>query len=182
MNDKTTTILIVSGTIVLATGICVVGYYYRGKLLTSMIDAGNKEKINELMPIYKRLYENFFADLKLKGYTPLVTSGLRTFAKSQELYLQDSRNAKPGYSLHNYGIACDINIMKPNFIGMLQSDKDWAPIVKIAKKNGLDWGGEIIPGYKDRVHFQPKNFPYKGSELLAMKNDGKVDSKGFVKV
>jgi hypothetical protein len=182
MDDKKATILIVSSSILLAAGIGFFGYRYRGIILSSMIDKYNKKKISELHPKYRAKYQNFLVDLKRKGYTPLVTDGIRTYEESVKYYNQDNRNAKPGTSLHIYGVAMDINIKEPEFIGMLQSDEKWKPIVEIAKKNGLEWGGEIFNGYKDRVHFQPKGFPYKGTQLLAMKNEGKTDKNGFVRV
>lgn len=186
MTDKTQNIILISTIAVSVVGLCFVGYKFRNKLLVTLIEKNNREKLAEAHPLLKNKASNFLIDLKLKGYEPLITSLNRDFAKQNELHIQDSRNAPAGMSLHNYGIAMDINIMKNDksgFIGMNQSDELWQPIVEIAKKNGLDWGGGGKFGsYNDRVHFQPKDFKYKGSDLLAMKNEGKIDKNGFVKV
>lgn len=186
MNNKLKTISIISVVALAVSGMIYGAYRYRGILLKSLIDVENEKKLKELHPKYKQRFYNFIYDLNKKGYTVLITSGFRSFEKQQQLLKENPKAGKPGMSLHNYGIATDINIMKPEHLGMNSPNDKWKPIVDIAKKNGLDWGGELLPtfttGGGDRVHFQPKNFKYKGSELLAMKNAGNVDKNEFVKI
>lgn len=186
MNEKTKDILLISSIAVASVGVLYGAWHFRNRLLYSMIDNNNREKLNELHPKYKNAFANFLTDLKLKGYVPLVTSGYRSIAKQQELHNQNPSAAIAGHSLHNFGLATDINIMKPSFIGMNQSNEKWKPIVEIANKNGLDWGGNLFPSYSsgggDRVHFQPKTMTLSGTKLLAMYNDKKVDKNGYVKI
>ena len=70
-----------------------------------------KNSINKLHPLYRNKIAQFFSEIEDKlGYTAIITSGYRTFAKQQSLHNQNSQNAKAGYSSHNFGFAVDINV------------------------------------------------------------------------
>jgi peptidoglycan L-alanyl-D-glutamate endopeptidase CwlK len=117
---------------------------------------------------------------------------IRTFEEQNILYsygrtkLYDAKgnklgvvtNAKGGQSLHNYGLALDIALIKDtNGDGTYETsswedtvdfDKDgtadWMEIVKIFKRSGWEWGGDWK--FKDRPHFQ-KTFGHSWKTLLA---------------
>ena len=69
------------------------------------------------------------------------------------------RPAAPGRSLHNYGLAMDINLISPTgeYINSKSSDEEWKPVVDIAKKYGLRWGGTFKA--RDAVHFDLPEIP-----------------------
>ena len=116
---------------------------------------------------------------------------LRTFAEQNTLYAQgrtklyDAKGkrlgvvtkAKGGQSLHNYGLALDIVLIKNNSTASWEDtvdfDKDgkadWMEVVNIFKANGWEWGGNWK--FKDKPHFQ-KVFSYTWQQLLAKHNAG----------
>ena len=117
--------------------------------------------INSLNDAAKSIFTNFIADIVGLGYTNVViTSGYRSISKQQVLYNIDDKNAKPGFSQHNFGLAIDINCDKaklhPLYLRKNSSDEDWKEIVDLSKKYNLFWGGGLA-GYHDRVHFDLRN-------------------------
>jgi peptidoglycan LD-endopeptidase CwlK len=118
---------------------------------------------------------------------------LRTFEEQQAIYNQGRTtkgsivtNAKPGQSLHNYGLAVDIafviNGTESSWDVKADWNKnkeaDWMECVAIFKKYGWEWGGSWV-SFKDLPHFQ-KTFGYSWQKLLQLKNAGKVDKDGYV--
>ena len=117
---------------------------------------------------------------------------LRTFAEQDALYAQGRTKlfdangkklgvvtkAKGGQSIHNFGLALDIVLLKDtNGDGTFESaswedtidfDKDgradWMEIVSILKKNGWIWGGDW-KSFKDKPHFE-KTFGHTWITLL----------------
>ena len=122
------------------------------------------DKLHSLHPQFRSKIMSFFERIENQtGYTPIITSGLRDSVKQAELYRQNPSNAKPGYSLHEYGFAVDINLLDSK-TGKVVIDKnsskskwDNSGVLKIAKGMGLLWGGTFA-GYYDPVHFyvEPK--------------------------
>jgi peptidoglycan L-alanyl-D-glutamate endopeptidase CwlK len=106
---------------------------------------------------------------------------LRTFAEQDALYAQGRTKlfdangkrlgvvtkAKGGQSIHNFGLALDIVLLKDtNADGTFESaswetnvdfDKDgkadWMEVVNILKKHGWEWGGDW-KSFKDAPHFE----------------------------
>lgn len=117
---------------------------------------------------------------------------LRTFAEQDALYAQGRTRlfdntgkklgivtkAKGGQSIHNYGLALDIVLIKDtNGDGKVDTaswetnvdfDKDgksdWMEIVEILKRNGWVWGGDW-KSFKDAPHFE-KTFGHSWRTLL----------------
>lgn len=120
---------------------------------------------------------------------------LRTFAEQDALYAQGRTRlydangnrlgvvtkAKGGQSIHNYGLALDIVLIKDNKTASWEDnvdfDKDgkadWMEVVNILKANGWEWGGDWR-SFKDKPHFQ-KTFGYTWQQLLA-----KYKAKDFI--
>ncbi len=110
---------------------------------------------------------------------------LRTFAEQDALYSQGRTKlfdangkrlgvvtkAKGGQSIHNYGLALDIVLIKDNKTASWEDnvdfDKDgkadWMEVVDILKANGWEWGGNWK--FVDKPHFQ-KDFGYTWKQLL----------------
>ena len=126
---------------------------------------------------------------------------LRTFAEQDALYAQgrtklfDDKGkrlgvvtkAKGGQSIHNFGLALDIVLLKDtNSDGKFESaswetnidfDKDgkadWMEVVNILKNRGWIWGGDW-KSFKDAPHFE-KTFGHTWKTLLP-----KHTSKQFI--
>lgn len=116
--------------------------------------------LSELDPVARPSFRKFFDILKEKysGYKAIVNDVRRTWEESYNLKKINSKNAAPGFSQHNYGLAIDINIETPASTTrrtLLKSNKTpWIEegIDKVATDAGLRWGGNFS-GYIDCVHF-----------------------------
>ena len=132
---------------------------------------------------------------------------LRTIAEQNDLYAQgrtklyDSAgrklgkvtNAKGGQSIHNYGLALDIVLVKDvNGDGIYETaswetnidfDKDgkadWMEVIDIFERNKFEWGGRW-KSLKDLPHVQ-KTGGYDWRQLLVKYNNGDtfIDSNGM---
>lgn len=113
--------------------------------------------VTKLHHSYQNHFRNFLREVEEK-YIVRINSGYRTFAEQLREYNLNSLNARPGYSMHNYGLSIDINCTnritgKVLLKSTSENETDnWLPIVSIANKYGLTWGG-TFNGYPDRVHF-----------------------------
>ena len=151
-------------------------------------NAETKQKVETLHPKFKPLVKEFFSRIeKQLGLQMFATSGYRDFKKQAQLYAENNKNAKPGYSSHNYGFAVDVNVIDPKtgkiILNKVSSDDAWnkSGIIKIANEMGLKWGGGKNFGeYHDPIHFYTDPAPRE--KLLSLHNAGKVDSNGYVLV
>ncbi len=93
------------------------------------------------------------------GYKVTIFQGFRSFAEQQFLYDQGRTkpgsivtNAKPGYSLHNYGVAVDI-VFVENGRPSWDEKHPWHILGQVGKNQGFEWGGDWV-SFKDRPHFE----------------------------
>lgn len=89
------------------------------------------------------------------GYKVIITSAGRSIQEQAKLYEENSSNAKPGSSYHEFGMAVDINAQKGTTVLKKSTPvADWvgSGIPAIAKEFGLRWGGDFT-SYHDPVHF-----------------------------
>jgi len=120
------------------------------------------------------------------------THTLRTFAEQDALFAKGRTapgarvtNARAGMSMHNYGLAIDIVLIRDGKDAIwdvkvdLDGDgkSDWMEIVTIFKEHGWEWGGDWK--FYDAPHFQ-KTLGYSVRQLLALRNAKKVDANGYV--
>lgn len=108
---------------------------------------------------YQSNFRNLISTFETQNsqYQILITSGYRSWAEQATLKAQNSSNASPGYSLHNYGLACDVNITDQN--GNIVCSKSSPPStwiatgwIALAKGLGFTWGGTSFGEYYDSVH------------------------------
>ena len=143
--------------------------------------------LNKLHPKFRVPVALFFSEIEDKlNLTVYPTSGYRTFAEQAVLYKDNNKNAKAGYSDHNFGFAMDINIMdKNNNIILRKKDtvKKWkdSGVIGISENLGFKWGGNFV-NYHDPVHFYIKPNDKTITQLRELVNNGKVDSNGYVLV
>ena len=122
--------------------------------------AALESKIRELHYTAQSLFREFLKQFESDNpqYRIIITSGYRSFAEQVALKAQNNSNASPGKSLHNYGLAIDINIANSSgtiIASKESSDESWysTGIITLSNKKGLTWGGNSFGSYKDRVHF-----------------------------
>ena len=97
-----------------------------------------------------------------------LVEGLRSFARSTELYKQGRTQpgaivtkAKAGQSYHNFGLAVDCVLTDSHGQPTWEfnpTGPTWARVVTLAKGRGLAWGGDW-KGFKDIPHFQSSKPP-----------------------
>lgn len=111
-------------------------------------------KLNSLDSFAKTKLNNLFNDLKSKGYGVYITSGYRTIGKQASMIAQGKgmATATSGYSPHNFGLAVDLNIIKPDgsWVNSSAPKSDWQIIDDLCRKHKLQWGGHF--SQYDPVH------------------------------
>jgi len=170
-----------------------------------MSDKITLDRIELLHPIIRQEVRNIYVNEIVPALTGRAICRfaytLRTFAEQDALFAQGRTilfdksgrrlgvvtKAKGGQSIHNYGLAFDIVLLKDtNGDGTFESaswetnvdfDKDgkpdWMEVVNIFKKHGWTWGGDW-KSFKDVPHFE-KTFGHTWKTLLP-----KHQSKDFI--
>lgn len=171
------------GTIRGQFNIDISNYTKKKSLYVQLVELLKKTKISTpstggLLPLVKRQAQNVIDEMALLGHRVRITEGYRTFERQGELYAQGRTkpgpivtNAKPGESLHNYGVAIDFVFVKE---GYNASKELWETLGKTGEKQGFRWGGRW-QGFVDRPHFE-LTFNYS----LKAFQQGKVDKKRYI--
>lgn len=146
-------------------------------------NARTRSYFDKLHPKFKPLVAEWFTKVENAGLTIYPTSGYRSFAEQTRLHNENSSNAKPGYSYHNFGLAIDVNVMRNGNIIARKSDscEHWknTGVVKLAQDSGIRWKCKFV-NYHDPVHFDLV-FPNINTTILRERvNAGKVDKNGYV--
>lgn len=132
------------------------------------LSAKQENYIKNLNPQAQKQFRKLIDRIEKMGWKVRITSGYRDFAKQKYLKAQNSKNARAGYSEHNYGIALDMNVSKGGErLRKSTSKSKWeaSGIPQLAKQMGFRWGGDF-KGYHDPIHFGLGHiFPTK--DLLA---------------
>lgn len=146
------------------------------------MDNITQQRINKLHPIVRDEVQKIISecDTALTGRAKVrITQGTRTWQEQAKLYAQGRTvsgkkvtNAKPGQSIHNYGLAVDICLIIDGKTASWDTAKDWDKdqiadwyeCVRIFAKHGWDWGGNWKT-FKDLPHFEKKSIKTKNSEI-----------------
>lgn len=139
------------------------------------MDNYTKERIAKLHPSVREEVTKIIIECNksLAGKAQVrITQGLRTFQEQNNLYAlgrtkpgKKVTHAKPGQSIHNYGLAVDICLIIEGKTASWDTAKDWDndtiadwyECVKIFAKQGWEWGGNWKT-FKDLPHFEKKGF------------------------
>ncbi len=124
--------------------------------LNLILSVQHESFIKDLHPVHQNRFRAFIRDVEASGWKVIITSGYRSWQRQAELKRQNSKNASPGRSRHNYGLAIDINAQSGStFLRKASSRDAWmkSGIVAIAEKHGLKWGGNFS-NYWDPIHFE----------------------------
>ena len=129
-------------------------------MLSDIIDgvkalvSDRKSQANKMQPLVAQKYEQMRKIAEAFGMPIRITSGYRSFKEQAELYARGRRgsgnivtNAKPGESMHNYGVAFDVVFTRTGY------DGDWKTLGELGEALGLEWGGRW-ESFTDRPHFQ----------------------------
>lgn len=130
-------------------------------LTLDYVKSKSASKLQGLHPVVKQAAESLIERSFARGVPILITQGLRTIAEQDELYAQGRTkpgkivtNAKGGYSFHNFGVAIDFCLLKPDGKSVSwEVGRDWMIVVEIAKALGFAWGGDWT-SFKDYPHFE----------------------------
>lgn len=134
-----------------------------------MMNARSEAYLINVMPELADAVHKAAASLQAQGTTITVVAGLRTSMDQQILYSQGRSkpghivtNARPGESMHNYGLAVDV---VPYLSGQF-GDLNWnvktaqfQAMVAAMKAEGLEWGGDWKGDLGDFDHFQLAGLP-----------------------
>lgn len=107
------------------------------------------------------------------------THTYRSYEEQDKLFNQRPKvtNAKGGQSIHNFGLAFDIVIMKQNEKGVWtidwKVDKYWLQVAKYFKSKGFDWGGDW-QNFKDYPHFEVKGCKWQDLIKKPTLSDGGI--------
>lgn len=129
----------------------------------TILDQPTKSRIAELyQPFAEKMFNIYFNMYEKYGMRMRCTEGLRSYEKQQTLYDQGRKvpgkiltNAKPGQSLHNFGLAADScfvgndPFLDHSFNGAVM----WEAFGNFVKMESLAWG-RYIPGIDDLVHVE----------------------------
>jgi len=119
-------------------------------------------RIKLLHPNIRNQVKDWYLEINKKlpkGIRIRFTHTYRSLEEHDNLVNQRPKvtNAKGGQSIHNYGLAFDIVIMKQNDKGSWdidwKVDKYWMQVAEYFKSKGFDWGGEW-KSLKDYPHFE----------------------------
>ena len=155
------------------------------------MDKPTKQRITKLHPSVRdeviKIIEE--CDIELTGKAKIrITDGFRTIEEQNLLYAKGRTapgkkvtNAKGGQSIHNYGFAVDICLIKNKKVASWDTKKDWDndkvadwyECVKIFAKHGWEWGGNWKT-FKDMPHFEKRNFTWQKLSKLNKDKQGYV--------
>lgn len=138
----------------------VIGLYLVSMLTRREINQQqNKNEIEAVALGVHKTFDDFVKAIeKETDWNVHITSGKRSRAEQEKLYNQNKKNAKPGTSKHELGLAIDINLYSTftlKHVRKSDTKATWEAtgVPAIAKRFGLKWGGEFR-AYHDPVHFE----------------------------
>lgn len=122
------------------------------------------DRIKTIHPILRDELEKDYIEcnnLLPKGVRLRFAYVYRSVEEQNKLYAQRPKvtNAKGGQSIHNYGLAFDIVILKDKDnngtfeTASFDIDEHWMKVVKFFKAKGWSWGGDW-KSFKDAPHFE----------------------------
>ena len=129
--------------------------------------------IDQLNPAAKNKFAQFVYNATKAGWNIIITSAYRSFQEQQQLLNNGDTSTQPGHSLHNYGLAIDINAQKGStWLKKGSSKADWiaSGLPGMATSLGIGWGGSFTD--YDPVHFYLQGYSWQ--QLLPLTNNGSI--------
>ena len=109
--------------------------------------------LTKLYPVLRDRVQQLLVQAHAEGLNVAVFEAYRSFEEQQERYDRGTTRARPGYSWHQYGLACDLVFKDENDHWSWASGFNWQRLGEIGKGLGLEWGGDW-PQLRDMPHFQ----------------------------
>lgn len=116
------------------------------------IDSATRARLRLLYPDFSVRVIRVLEDMwKLHGRAMRVTEGLRTLEAQTKLYAQGRTapgpivtRAKPGDSIHHYGLASDCCFVGPDPYCVKDKDGEflWEEYGRLSQAHGLTWGAD----------------------------------------
>lgn len=133
-----------------------------------MYDEITLNRIKLLHPNYREQIKLWYLEINKKlpkGVRLRFTHTYRSIEDQNKLYNQKPKvtNAKGGQSIHNYGLAFDIVILKEingKWFADWKVDKYWLQVADFFKSKGFVWGGDWKT-FKDYPHFEVKGYTWQ---------------------
>lgn len=131
----------------------------------------SESRLAEIYPSLAEAVHYMHERLREQGVEIRVTSGLRSFTEQRKLYEQRPRVtlARPGYSMHNFGLAVDL---APGIVGVTPWQPDWDPkspsykaMIAVGVELELECGGNW-KNFVDMPHFQWGNLPVTPTQAM----------------
>lgn len=153
-----------------------------------MIDERSVKHLNTLIPEVQNAFTDFLVEARelvaKQGLDYKVICGTRSWNEQAALYAKGRTapgpkvtNAKPGSSMHNFGLAIDCGVFKGKVYmdDSTPADKRIADMMHkqvstLCAKHNLRWGGNFKKLY-DAPHFE-YNTPYPLAELCVRREKG----------
>lgn len=135
-------------------------------------------RLGAVHPMVKEYTSELITRCYKEGIRVQISSGFRSFEEQAHIYgqgrssyvykgkqygrLKDGNgkrlsivsNAKPGSSIHNYGLAIDYFLVSPDGNSSIWTvNNDWRRVAAIAKSMGAEWGGDWS-SFRDYPHLQ----------------------------
>ena len=127
------------------------------------LDAKSEHLLSTLEAPVAWSARQFLDDVKRAGIDIRIVQGIRTYAEQNSLYAQGRTmpgqkvtNARGGQSNHNFRVAFDVGIFVKGQNGnsvYLNESRMYGTVASIAKKYGLEWGGDWHT-ITDEPHYQ----------------------------
>lgn len=128
------------------------------------------KSIDDLQPIVRDQAKVFLTLAAQRGSPVKITQTLRTWDEQAALYAQGRTRpgavvtkARPGSSMHNFGLAFDVAFAGPDPYLDALAKKDasaaraaWEKIGALGEECGLAWGGRW-KSFQDRPHFEARH-------------------------
>lgn len=109
--------------------------------------------LSKLHPGLRSRIEQLLSQAHAQGLTVEVFEAYRSFEEQQERYDREVSRERPGYSWHQYGLACDLAFKAASGTWSWDEGFDWQAVGGLGKGLGLEWGGDW-PELRDLPHFQ----------------------------
>jgi len=130
------------------------------------LTVNDRNKLNQLHPIVADKIARLIIQARKEKLNVGIFNALRSFDAQKTEYAKGRDDAgriidkeavvtysRPGYSLHQYGLACDIVFKTINSQWTWDDRYNWKRLGEIGESFGLTWGGRWTTP-KDLPHFQ----------------------------
>lgn len=129
------------------------------------MDVVSESRLSQVHPVLAARIRQLYSILLVDGTEIHVTQGLRTYAQQSQLYGQGRTSPGPivtdahaGYSMHNFGLAVDLDPFNAEIPDWNAADVHWQDMLDKALTCKLAEGAKWRT-FPDKPHFYPVEIP-----------------------